>query len=87
MPPGELRSGPGTGELERETTPDFGGDSTLELCTGTYGSREKVEEGEAKAVVGDAESVGLLLAETCEAGAGGAWYELLSGQNVIRRST
>ena len=87
MPPGEL--GSGAAELETETTPGFGelGDVTSELRTGTYGTREEVEEGEAKAAVVDAESVGLLLTETCEAGAGGAWYELPSGQNVIRRST
>lgn len=84
---GVLGSGPGTGELKTETTTGFGGDGTSELRTGTYEMREEVEEGEAKAVVGDAKSEGLLLAETCEAGAGGAWYELPSGQNVIRRST
>jgi len=85
MPPGEL--GSGTGEPgETETTPGLGGlgDSTSELRTGTYGMREEVEEEEA---VADAGSVGLLLAETCGDGAGGAWYELPSGQNVIRRST
>jgi hypothetical protein len=65
MPPVEL--GSGTGELETETTPGFGGlgDGTSELRTGTYGMREEVEEGEAKAVVADAGSVGLLLTETC----------------------
>ena len=42
------------------------------------------EEGDAKVVVADAGSVGIPLAE---AGAGGAWFELPSGQNVTRRPT
>ena len=76
--------GTGRGELGSETTPGFGGEGTSELRTGTYEMWEEVEEGEAKAVVVDAESVGILLAE---AGAGGAWSELPSGQNVTRRPT
>ena len=58
MPPGE--PGTGTGVLETETTPDFGGVCTSELRTGTYEMREEVWEGEGKTVVAGAGS--LLLA-------------------------
>jgi hypothetical protein len=83
MPPVEL--GSGTGELETETTPGFGRDGTSELRTGTYEIWEEVEEGEAKAVVADAGSVGLLLAGAESGMVFG--NELPSGQNVIRRPT
>jgi hypothetical protein len=79
IPPWE--PGAREGGLETETTPGFGRDGTSELRTGTYEMWEEVEEGEAKVVVADAGSVGILLAG---AGADG---ELPSGQNVIRRST
>ena len=56
MSPGEPRSG--TGELDMETTPGFGEEVTSEPRTGTYEMWEEVWEGEAKAVVVDAGSMG-----------------------------